>query len=107
MLEHVADDCAAFRELARVLRPLGRLLFTVPLADAEETVTRAVEESGVVKHLLELQFHGDRIRGTGKVLVFRDCGRDITNRLRRTRGYFGQISIDLAMSGPSWLRKNS
>ena len=83
VLEHVADDGEAFRELARVLRPRGRFLFTVPLADAEETITRAVEESGLVRHLLEPQFHGDRIRGTGKVLVFRDYGRDITNRLKK------------------------
>ena len=30
MLEHVADDAAALRELARVVAPGGRLLVTVP-----------------------------------------------------------------------------
>jgi SAM-dependent methyltransferase len=36
VLEHVADDNQALREIARVLRPGGRALLTVPLFDAWE-----------------------------------------------------------------------
>lgn len=82
VFEHVADDRRGFAEIRRVLRPEGALLFTVPIADTERTVERAVLRQGVVRHLLPPAYHGDRIRGRGQVLVFRDYGRDVTARLR-------------------------
>ncbi len=84
VLEHVADDRAAFRELRRVLVPGGWLIFTVPLFDADETVVRA--ERGpdtVVRHLRPPQYHGDRLRGEKAVLVYREYGRDVVDRLAR------------------------
>lgn len=82
VLEHVADDAAAFGELRRVLVPGGHLVFTVPLFDRPETVERAVRAAdGTVRHLLPPEHHGDRLRGSGRVLVFREYGLDVVDRL--------------------------
>ena len=81
VFEHVPDDRRGFAEIRRVLRPGGAFIFTVPLADAERTVERGVLEGAAVRHLLPATYHDDRIRGRGTVLVYRDYGRDITDRL--------------------------
>jgi len=82
VFEHVPDDRRGFAEIRRVLRPGGRFVFTVPLTTAESTVERAVFVNGEVRHLMEPEYHGDVIRGQGKVLCFRNYGLDILDRLR-------------------------
>jgi len=86
VFEHVPDDLQGFREIRRVLAPGGAFLFTVPLHDAERTVERARIENGVVVHHLPHEYHEDNIRGRHKVLVYREYGRDIVERLR-TAGF--------------------
>lgn len=81
VFEHVADDIAGFRELRRTLKPGGTLIFTVPLDENTHTVERARLEAGRITHLLPPTYHGDRVRGRSKVLVFRDYGRDIVEKL--------------------------
>ncbi len=82
VLEHVPDDARALRELLRVLRPGGRMVFTVPMHDGASTVERArVRDDGVVEHLLEPVHHTDPLRPEG-ILAFRDYGSDIVDRLR-------------------------
>lgn len=82
VFEHVPDDRLGFAEIRRVLRPGGAFIFTVPISDAEKTVERALVEAGRLRHLLPAEYHDDRIRGRGSVLVYRDYGRDIEARLR-------------------------
>lgn len=84
VFEHVPDDRRGFSEIRRVLRPGGRFVFTVPLTETAVTVERAVMEGGVIRHLLEPEYHGDVIRGHGRVLAFRNYGRDIVDRLRES-----------------------
>jgi SAM-dependent methyltransferase len=81
VFEHVPDDRRAFAEIYRVLRPGGSLVFTVPLMDAPATLERARSENGTIVHLLEPEYHGDRLRGRRKVLAFRTYGLDILDRL--------------------------
>ena len=81
VFEHVPDDGLGFREVLRVLARGGWFVFTVPLYDRDETVERATFAAGEVQHLLSPTYHDDFIRGSGRVLVYRDYGRDITKRL--------------------------
>jgi len=82
VFEHVPDDRRAFAEVYRVLRPGGRLVFTVPLMDAGPTLERAEIRYGRIVHLVTPEYHGDRLRGRGRVLAFRTYGPDILDRLR-------------------------
>jgi SAM-dependent methyltransferase len=82
VFEHVADDARGFAEIRRVLRPGGRFLFTVPLSPAPHTVERARRGEHGVEYLLPPAYHDDRLTGPGTVLVFRDYGRDVVDRLR-------------------------
>jgi SAM-dependent methyltransferase len=81
VFEHVPDDARAFGEVRRVLRPGGLLVFTVPLMASARTLERARLEGGAVVHLVEPEYHGDRLRGHGTVLAFRTYGPDIVDRL--------------------------
>jgi SAM-dependent methyltransferase len=85
VFEHVADDATGFAEVLRVLRPAGVFAFTVPLgADDAATVERARRRSdGSIEHLLPPEYHGDRLRGSGRVLSFRDYAGDLPQRLLR------------------------
>ena len=81
VFEHVPDDGRGFAELRRVLRPGGRLVFSVPLSAAGPTVERARMKDGEVEHLLPAEYHGDRIRGRGRVLAYRNYGFDVLDRV--------------------------
>lgn len=82
VFEHVPDDIAGFRELHRVLAPGGWLALTVPMHDSDTTVERARGSGATLEHLLPAAYHGDRLNGPGSVLVYRDYGRDIVQRVR-------------------------
>lgn len=84
VFEHVEDDAAGFRELCRVLAPGGLTAFTVPIdpgAATRERVARGAD--GALQYLQPPEYHGDRLRGPGRVLSWRDYGGDIVQRLRQ------------------------
>lgn len=83
VMEHVPDDARAYAELRRVLRPGGVMLFTVPLHGASATIERAHLRDGAIEHRLAPAYHGDPLRGGARILVYRDYGHDILNRLAR------------------------
>jgi SAM-dependent methyltransferase len=82
VFEHVSEDAPGFAELHRVLRPGGRLIFSVPMSGREKTMERARLKSGKIEHLLPPEYHGDRIRGRERVLAYRNYGLDILDRVR-------------------------
>jgi len=85
VFEHVPDDMQGFSEICRVLKPGGLFIFTVPLFSSHGTVERARKlENGDIEYLLSPEYHGDNIRGWGRVLAFRNYGTDIVARLRRS-----------------------
>lgn len=82
VFEHVPNDAKGFSEIYRVLKPGGVFVFTVPLSNQSLTVERAtVNEAGDVKYLLPPAYHLDPIRGHNQILVYRDYGSDIVERL--------------------------
>lgn len=82
VFEHVEDDAAGFRELRRVLSDGGATAFTVPIDPSAATRERVRREAGHLHHLLPPEYHGDRLRGAGRVLSWRDYGGDIVARLQ-------------------------
>ena len=86
VFEHVPDDARAFRELHRVLKIGGVMLFTVPLSDGDRTIERARLMRGIVENVLPPSFHTDPLRGGKQILVYRDYGIDIVERVK-TAGF--------------------
>jgi SAM-dependent methyltransferase len=81
-LEHVPNLSLALSEIARVLVPGGRHLFTVPvLPGTEATFARSVREAdGTVRHLAAPIRHPG---GDVGYPVFTEFGRDLPEILRR------------------------
>lgn len=100
VLEHVPDDARAFAELRRVLRPGGLMLFTVPLRMGTRTREQAMLRDGAIVHLQPPTYHGDPLRGGAGILVFREYGDDIVERLM-TAG-FARAWIEAAGDDVPW-----
>jgi SAM-dependent methyltransferase len=71
VLEHVADDGAALREIRRVLRPRGRAVLQQPV---DESLERTREDPSASP--------GERLRRFGQEDHVRLYGRDFADRLR-------------------------
>lgn len=85
VLEHVVRPELAFREIARVLRPGGHHVFTVPLYKRPTTLVRAVAGPDGPELLLPAEYHGDPINANGS-LVVREWGDDIISFIQEQSG---------------------
>jgi SAM-dependent methyltransferase len=93
VLEHVLDTASAFSEIARVLRPGGAHVFTVPYWPDRDTVVRVARSATGVIHLDDPVYHSDPGNPEG-ALVVRDWGRDLADSVRGACG-LGTEVIDI------------
>lgn len=82
VLEHVPDYRAALREFARVLRPDGLCVLSVPFHADRETseVLARMDTDGRIEHLQAPEYHGDPLGGG--VLCFHHFGWDLLAAMR-------------------------
>ena len=86
LFEHVHHLDQAFAEIARVLRPGGRLVATCPLAFGQrESIVKAVADpqTGQPQLLAEIELHRDPIRPEHGSLVYRVPGWEVMEQLRQ------------------------
>lgn len=101
IMEHMDDPWRGFDEIARVLRPGGRHIFTVPLHEGERTRPRAALRGGKVRHILPPVFHKDPLDPDG-ALVFWDYGDDLPDLLKQ-RGIEARMALHTAFYDPAEL----
>jgi hypothetical protein len=96
VLEHVPNPMIGFRECARVLKPGGHLLMTVPFwTDSEVSIVRARLTTLGVDELLPSVYHGNPVSTKGS-LVFTDFGWDIIASINDAG--FSTVNADLYVS---------
>lgn len=87
VMEHVFEPKAAFQQIARVLKPEGAHIFTVPLVNKSRATRRRASrlESGEIIHHIEPTYHGNPVEPTGS-LVTVDWGYDIASYVTSITG---------------------
>jgi SAM-dependent methyltransferase len=82
VLEHVPDYRAALREFARILKPAGTLVLTVPFYDASPTSVQVAcpDGAGGIEFLGEPEYHGDPV--AGGVVCYHHFGWDLLEAMR-------------------------
>mgnify|MGYP005857095049 CR=1 FL=1 len=97
VFEHIAEPRKAFAEVARVLKPGGSHIFTVPWYRGQLTETRARIVDGEVMNLHPPEYHSDPNTRDG-ALVFTRFGSDIEEMISDSSGMKTSV-IDINDAG--------
>jgi SAM-dependent methyltransferase len=83
VFEHVFDLEKAFKEAFRILKPKGRIIFSIPF-DYENDITQKRAEliNGTIRHLKEPQYHANPISGNEDSLVVNEISWDCFDMLK-------------------------
>jgi len=82
VLEHIFNPEQAVKEMLRVVRPGGHVIFTIPIFHGQKTVKRAqLDDDGSVKFLKDPVYHGNPIDNEGSLAVW-DYGEDFVQKLQ-------------------------
>lgn len=96
VFEHVPNPSRAFEECARVIKPGGVMLATIPFhSDSDESTIRARLCDGHVEQILPPVFHGNPVSADGS-LVFTDFGWDLLGTLRNSG--FSDVTVNVFAS---------
>lgn len=93
VFEHIFDPAAAFREIARTLKPGGAHIFTTPIVnkDAPTRWCAKLNSDGSIQHLIDPpEYHGNPVSDDG-ALVTVHWGFDITQYIFEASGLFTDI----------------
>ena len=95
VFEHVIAPEEAFAEIARVLKPGGVHVFTMPWYPklATTRIRARLEADGGITHLEEPMYHGNPLSADG-ALVTRDWGRDFDDVIHRCSGMHTTIYLE-------------
>lgn len=96
VFEHVPHPAIAFAECARVLKPGGVMLSTIPFhGNKDQSVSRAKIVDGQLEHLLPPSYHGNPVSADGS-LVFTDFGWDLLKEMREAG--FSDVKVEVYVS---------
>jgi SAM-dependent methyltransferase len=88
VFEHIFNPAAAFKEIARSLKPGGAHIFTTPLIEKNKPSQRWAEMvNGQVVHLQKPEYHQNPVSNEGS-LVTMHWGYDICEYIARESGLF-------------------
>lgn len=94
VFEHILEPEKAFSEIARVLKPGGAHVFTMPwYKEFDKTVQRASLVDGKIVNLLEPVYHGNPISEDGSLVTF-DWGKDFCDFIYRNSGMTTTIYLE-------------
>lgn len=97
VFEHVMDPDKAFHEIARVLKPGGMHIFTIPWIPNHKHSSRraALKADGSIEFLKEPEYHGNPIGGGKGSLVTYDWGLDFPDFIYKHGGMSTQVYLEI------------
>lgn len=85
VFEHVLNPEDAFKEIARVLKPGGAHVFTVPWIASRKTESRVMIEDGKIQTIKDPEYHGSPTDPDG-CLVITEWGSDMADMIYDVSG---------------------